>query len=164
MRITVDGTLGPGVTAKDMALGWIAELGADGARGHAVEYAGSAVRGLSMEGRMTLCNLSIEGGARFGMIAPDETTFAYLEGRRFAPKGAAWDAAGRRTGAGSPATRTRPSTARWRSTPREIAPIVTWGTSPEEALADQRRRSPTLPAPTPRKARRHRRRRSTTWG
>ena len=88
MRITVDGTLGAGVTAKDIALGWIAELGTDGAQGHAVEYAGSAISGLSMEGRMTLCNLSIEGGARFGMVAPDGTTFAYLEGRRFAPKGA----------------------------------------------------------------------------
>ncbi|MEO1688033.1 MAG: aconitase family protein, partial [Pseudomonadota bacterium] len=87
VRIRIDGALGPGVTAKDMALNWIARLGADGARGHAVEYAGAAVRDLSMEGRMTLCNLSIEGGARCGMVAPDETTFAYLRGRPFAPAG-----------------------------------------------------------------------------
>ena len=76
MRITVDGTLSAGVSAKDIALNWIASLGTGGAQGHAVEYAGSAIRALSMEARMTLCNLSIEGGARFGMIAPDETTRA----------------------------------------------------------------------------------------
>lgn len=133
MRITVEGTLGPGVGAKDMALAWIAKLGADAARGHAIEYAGPAVRGLSMEGRMTLCNLSIEGGARFGMVSPDDTTFAYVKGRPFAPEGAVWDAA---LGA-------------WETLPTdtdaefdrditlnasEIAPIVTWGTSPEDAL------------------------------
>ncbi|MCW1956111.1 MAG: aconitase family protein, partial [Roseobacter sp.] len=93
MRITVEGALGPGVSAKDIALAWIAKLGTDGAQGHAVEYGGAVIRGLSLEGRMTLCNLSIEGGARFGLIAPDETTFDYIKGRRFAPKGAAWTAA-----------------------------------------------------------------------
>ena len=76
-----------------MALAWIARLGADGARGHAIEYAGEAVRALSMEGRLTLCNMSIEGGGRFGMVAPDDTTFAYAEGRAYAPKGADWDRA-----------------------------------------------------------------------
>ncbi len=132
MRITVDGDLSPGVGAKDMALAWIAKLGADGARGHAIEYAGSAVRDLSMEGRMTLCNLSIEGGARCGMVAPDETTFAYVKGRPFAPV-ADWD-------------RALESWADLASDPdatfdreialdaTEIAPIVTWGTSPEDAL------------------------------
>ena len=93
MRITVTGQLGPSVTAKDLALSWIAELGADGARGHAIEYAGPVVRALSMEGRMTLCNLSIEGGARCGMVAPDDVTFAYIKGRPFAPAGADWDRA-----------------------------------------------------------------------
>ena len=93
MRITVNGTLTAGVSAKDIALNWIARLGTGGAQGHAIEYAGSAIEALSMEGRMTLCNLSIEGGARFGMIAPDTTTFEYLEGRPYAPKKANWDAA-----------------------------------------------------------------------
>jgi 3-isopropylmalate/(R)-2-methylmalate dehydratase large subunit len=133
MRITFDGALGAGVTAKDMALHWIAALGADGAQGFAVEYAGAAVQALSMEGRLTLCNLSIEGGARMGMIAPDAVTFDYIKGRPFAPKGTAWDAA----------------LVDWRmlhsddgcNFDREvtfdagtIAPTVTWGTSPEEAM------------------------------
>ncbi|MEW4448857.1 3-isopropylmalate dehydratase large subunit [Qipengyuania sp. JC766] len=93
MRITVDGELGPGVGAKDIALHVIAAIGADGGQGFAIEFAGSAIRALSMEGRMTLCNMSIEAGARVGMVAPDETTFAYLEGREHAPAGNAWDAA-----------------------------------------------------------------------
>lgn len=133
MRITVDGNLGPAVTAKDIALGWISRLGADGARGHAVEYAGSAVAGLSMEGRMTLCNLSIEGGARFGMIAPDEITLAYLKDRPCAPKGEAWDAAAEawsalKTDDGATFAREVAIDA------TDIAPTVTWGTSPEQAL------------------------------
>ena len=133
MRIRVEGTLGLGVTAKDIALGWIGKLGTDGAQGHAVEYAGAAIRGLSMEGRMTLCNMSIEGGARFGIIAPDETTLAYIKDRPFAPKAGAWEQA----------------CADWRALSSdkdahfdrealvdasEIAPTVTWGTSPEQAL------------------------------
>ena len=133
MRIRIEGALGPGVTAKDMALSWIARLGADGARGHAVEYAGSAVRGLSVEGRLTLCNLSVEGGARMGVVAPDETVFNDLAGRPFAPSGADWESA----------------MAWWRTLTTddnaafdreevidgdEIAPVVTWGTSPEDAL------------------------------
>src|SRR5918995_5595762 len=85
MRITVDGTLAPGIGAKDIALSIIARIGADGAQGHAVEYAGSAIRALSMEGRLTLCNLSIEAGARCGMVSPDETTIAYLHDRPFPP-------------------------------------------------------------------------------
>ncbi len=133
MRINVTGTLGPGVGAKDLALAWIAKLGADGARGHAIEYTGAAVQALSMEGRMTLCNLSIEGGARFGMIAPDETTFDYVKGRPFAPSGADW---GRAVDQWS----SLPSDpeAEYESTvsldASEIAPIVTWGTTPEDAL------------------------------
>jgi 3-isopropylmalate/(R)-2-methylmalate dehydratase large subunit len=133
MRITVEGALGPGVTAKDLALHWIAELGADGARGHAIEYAGPVVRALSMEGRLTLCNLSIEGGARLGLVAPDEVTVEYIKGRPFAPKGADWEAA----------------LADWQELHSDaeadfdreirldgsaIAPTVTWGTSPEDAL------------------------------
>src|ERR1700748_2225145 len=92
-RISVEGDLPHGVTAKDIVLGIIGRIGTDGATGYAVEYAGSAIRALSMEGRMTICNMSIEAGGRAGMIAPDETTFAYLKGRRFSPKGEAWKAA-----------------------------------------------------------------------
>jgi 3-isopropylmalate/(R)-2-methylmalate dehydratase large subunit len=133
MRITVDGALAPGVAAKDIALGIIAHIGADGATGHALEYAGSAIRSLSMEGRLTLCNLSIEAGARCGMVAPDETTFAYLRGRPYAPKGeafeqavAAWAKLGSDPGAAFDREVAIDGTA--------IAPIVTWGTSPEDAL------------------------------
>jgi 3-isopropylmalate/(R)-2-methylmalate dehydratase large subunit len=133
MRITVDGSLGPGVSAKDIALNWIARLGTGGAQGCAIEYAGSAVRHLSMEGRMTLCNLSIEGGARLGMVAPDEVTFAYLKGRPYAPKGDDWEAAladwaNLRSDDGAEFDREVSLAA------AEIAPTVTWGTSPEQAL------------------------------
>ena len=133
MRITFQGTLGPGVTAKDMALGWIAQLGTDGARGHAVEYAGKAVRDLSMEGRMTLCNLSIEGGARFGLVAPDPVTIEYIRGRPFAPKGGDWDAAlvewaQLRTDEGADFDREVTIDA------SAISPTVTWGTSPDQAV------------------------------
>ncbi len=93
MLIHVSGRLGEGVSAKDLALGIIGKIGTDGATGHVIEYAGEAVRSLSVEGRMTLCNMSIEAGARAGMVAPDETTFAYEKGRRFAPQGADWEAA-----------------------------------------------------------------------
>lgn len=93
MRVTFDGDLPLGVGAKDMALAFIAAVGADGGQGYAVEFAGAAVRALSMDARMTLCNMSIEAGARVGMIAPDETTFAYLKGREHCPKGADWDRA-----------------------------------------------------------------------
>lgn len=93
MLVEVNGTLPEGVTAKDLALGLIGKIGTAGGTGHVIEYAGEAVRRLSMEGRMTLCNMSIEAGARAGMIAPDETTFAYLHDRRFAPKGEMWDRA-----------------------------------------------------------------------
>lgn len=133
MRIAFDGTLPAGVTAKDIALHWIAELGADGARGYAVEYAGSTVRALSMEGRMTLCNLSIEGGARCGMVAPDEVTVDYIKGRRFAPKESDFDGAvtdWRTLSSDEGATFDRE--VHFDAT--DIAPTVTWGTSPEEAL------------------------------
>src|SRR6201997_2906561 len=92
-RITIDGELPQGVTAKDIILAIIGKIGTDGATGCVIEYCGSAIRALSMEGRMTICNMSTEAGARAGMIAPDETTFAYLKGRRFVPKGEAWDEA-----------------------------------------------------------------------
>nr|WP_319385073.1 3-isopropylmalate dehydratase large subunit [uncultured Roseibium sp.] len=133
MRIRIDGELGPGVSAKDIALNWIAKLGADGAQGHAIEYAGSAVRGLSMEGRMTLCNLSIEGGARFGMVAPDETTFAYVRGRPHAPQGSAWDAALEHW-AELASDDEAPFDRDIRLDAGDIAPTVTWGTSPEHAI------------------------------
>lgn len=133
MRIRIEGLLGPGVTAKDIALNWIARLGADGAQGHALEYAGSTVRSLSMEGRMTLCNLSIEGGARFGLIAPDETTCAYLEGRPYAPSGTDWE-----TALDYWAELTTDETATFDKdillNAGDIAPTVTWGTSPEQAI------------------------------
>src|ERR1700752_2320937 len=93
MKIEVRGRLPEGVTAKDLALGIIGQIGTDGATGHVIEYTGDVVRGLSMEGRMTLCNMSIEAGARAAMVAPDETTFAYVKGRRFAPQGDAWQQA-----------------------------------------------------------------------
>ncbi|NNE51426.1 MAG: 3-isopropylmalate dehydratase large subunit [Sulfitobacter sp.] len=133
LRMVFDGTLAAGVTAKDMALHWISKLGTGGAQGHAIEYAGAAVEALSMEGRLTLCNLSIEGGARFGMVAPDEVTFDYLKDRPFAPKGAEWQAAledwrGLRSDEGASFDREAQFDA------GEIAPTVTWGTMPEEAL------------------------------
>jgi len=93
MAVTIEGDLPTGVTAKDIILGVIARIGTSGGTGHVIEYRGSTIRGLSMEGRMTICNMSIEGGARAGMIAPDDTTFAYVEGRPFAPRGAAWEIA-----------------------------------------------------------------------
>ena len=133
MRITVDGQAAPGVAAKDIVLAIIAHIGAGGATGHAIEYAGSAIRALSMEGRLTLCNMSIEAGARCGMVAPDETTFAYLKGRPYAPAGAAfdqavaaWSALGTDSGAEFDREIALDATM--------IAPFVTWGTSPEDAL------------------------------
>ena len=134
MRITVDGDLAPGVTAKDIILAIIGKIGTAGGAGHVIEFAGSAIRGLSMEGRMTICNMAIEGGARAGMIAPDEKTFAYLEGRPMAPQGDIWQKA-------VDYWRTLPSDADARYDTEivlpasEIAPTVTWGTSPEDALA-----------------------------
>lgn len=133
LRLAVEGALGPGVTAKDIALNWIARLGADGARGHAIEYAGSAVRGLSMEGRLTLCNLSIEGGARCGMVSPDATTVNWLRGRAFAPEGRDFDAAAVAwLSLASDAEAAFDRTVTLEAA--EIAPTVTWGTSPENAL------------------------------
>ena len=132
MRIVVDGELFPGVGAKDIALSIIAKIGADGAQGHAIEYSGSAVRALSMAGRMTLCNLSIEAGGRLGLIAPDETTFAYLNGRPFAPDGADFErAVVDWLSLVSDPDAEFDSEARFDA--REIAPIVTWGVSPEQA-------------------------------
>ena len=133
MRIAVEGRLGEGVTAKDVILAIIAKIGAAGAVGHVIEYAGSAIRSLSVEGRLTVCNMSVEASARAGMIAPDDTTIEYLSGRPFAPKGAKWDSAVKF----------------WRSLPSDpsarfdrevtldaaaIAPMVTWGNSPEDAV------------------------------
>jgi len=133
MRITVDGVLGFGVSAKDLILAIIAKIGAMGGSGHVIEYAGSAIEALSVEGRLTLCNMTIEAGARSGIIAPDDKTLAYIDGKKYAPKGAAWDAA----------------VQYWHTLKSDadavfdkevsldggmIAPTVTWGTSPEEAL------------------------------
>jgi len=129
MKVQTTGRLPEGVTAKDLALGIIGKIGTDGATGYVIEYAGEAVRALSMEGRMTLCNMSIEAGARAGMVAPDETTFEYVKGRRFAPQGEAWDAA----------------VSYWRTLVSDddavfdkvveidastLEPFVTWGTNP----------------------------------
>ena len=133
MRIKVEGDLGRGITAKDLVLAIIGKIGTAGGTGHVIEYAGKAIRDLSMEGRMTVCNMSIEAGARAGLIAPDETTFRYLEGKPMAPKGGAWEMA----------------VAQWRRLPSdkgahydsevvlhtsEIIPQVTWGTSPQDVL------------------------------
>src|SRR5687767_10344307 len=133
MRVTVDGNLPDGVTAKDIILAIIGEIGTAGGTGYVMEYAGEAIRALSMEGRMTVCNMSIEAGARAGLIAPDETTFAYIKGRPMAPKAGAWEQA----------------VAFWKSLPSDpgakydteivlkaadIIPQVTWGTSPEDVL------------------------------
>jgi 3-isopropylmalate/(R)-2-methylmalate dehydratase large subunit len=93
MRIVIDGTLGPGVHAKDVILAIIARIGTAGGAGHVIEYAGSTIQALGIEGRLTICNMSIEAGARAGMVAPDDTTFAYLQGRPYAPKRADWDQA-----------------------------------------------------------------------
>jgi len=132
LRVSVDGVAPAGVTAKDIILAIIAKIGTAGATGHAIEYTGAAIRALSIEGRLTVCNMSIEAGARAGMIAPDDTTYAFLAGREFAPQGENWDRA----------------LQFWRSLPTddhaqfdrevtlhadELAPMVTWGTSPEEA-------------------------------
>jgi 3-isopropylmalate/(R)-2-methylmalate dehydratase large subunit len=134
MRITLDGLLGPGVGAKDIILAIIAHIGVAGATGHVIEYAGSAIRSLPMEGRLTVCNMSIEAGGRAGMIAPDDTTLQYIAGRPHAPSGEQWERA----------------VARWRALPSDegarfdrevhidaaaIAPMVTWGNTPEDASA-----------------------------
>ena len=133
MLVKVEGELPPGVTAKDITLTIIGRTGTAGGTGYVIEYAGSAIRSLSMEGRMTVCNMAIEGGARAGLVAPDEKTFAYVMGRPHAPKGAAWEQA----------------LAYWKTLysddgahydkvieidAAEIAPVVTWGTSPEDVL------------------------------
>ena len=129
MKIEVSGRLPEGVTAKDLALGVIGEIGTDGATGHVIEYTGEVVRGLSMEGRMTLCNMSIEAGARAAMVAPDETTYAYLKGRRFAPQGADWEKAVAywRTLSSDPKAKFDKVLAIDAGT---LAPYVTWGTNP----------------------------------
>ena len=134
MAINVTGELQPGVTAKDVILAVIAKIGTGGGQGYVLEFRGSAIRALSMEGRMTICNMSIEGGAKAGMIAPDETTFAYVEGRPYAPKGAAWEQA----------------LEDWRSLPTDegatydrevvldgnaIRPHVSWGTNPGQVTS-----------------------------
>jgi 3-isopropylmalate/(R)-2-methylmalate dehydratase large subunit len=133
MRISVNGTLGPGVTAKDVILAIIGRIGTAGGTGYVMEYAGNVIRDLSMEGRMTMCNMSIEAGARAGLIAPDEKTFAYIKGRPMAPQGENWDKA----------------VTYWSSLPsdpgavydveielraEDIPPLVTWGTSPQDVL------------------------------
>ena len=129
MKIEVTGKLPEGVTAKDLALGVIGQIGTDGATGYVIEYAGDVVRGLSMESRMTLCNMSIEAGARAAMVAPDETTFAYVKDRRFAPQGEAWDKAVAqwRTLVSDPDAHFDRSMGIDAST---LAPFVTWGTNP----------------------------------
>ncbi len=129
MEVRVDGELPNGVTGKDIVLGIIGRIGIGGGIGHVIEYTGSAIRGLSMEGRMTVCNMSIEGGARAGLVAPDDTTFAYVEGRPHAPRGAAWEAAldswrQLRTDAGAVYERTVIMQT------SDLVPHVTWGTNP----------------------------------
>jgi 3-isopropylmalate/(R)-2-methylmalate dehydratase large subunit len=129
MLIRVKGKLGSGVTAKDLALGVIAQIGTDGATGHVIEYAGDAISALSMEGRMTLCNMSIEAGARAAMIAPDETTFAYVKRRRFAPTGDDWEKALERWKKLASDEGTAYDTV-IEVDAAKLAPFVTWGTNP----------------------------------
>src|SRR6202007_1562075 len=134
MRAIVDGKLPPGVTAKDIILAIIGEIGTAGGTGYALEYAGEAIRSLSMEGRMTVCNMSVEGGARAGLIAPDQTSFDFLRDRPKAPKGAAWDAAMRywetlSSDAGAHFDR------EIRLHAGKLPPLVTWGTSPEQVIS-----------------------------
>jgi 3-isopropylmalate/(R)-2-methylmalate dehydratase large subunit len=132
MRIVVDGALGPGVHAKDVILAIIARIGTAGGAGHVIEYAGSTIRALGIEGRLTICNMSIEAGARAGMVAPDDTTFAYLHGRPFAPRGADWDEAVAYWGSLSSDVDAQ-FDREVRLDAAGIAPMVTWGTSPEAA-------------------------------
>ncbi len=132
MRIQVDGDLPPGTTPKDLVLGIIRRIGVSGAAGHVIEYTGSTFRGLSMEGRMTVCNMSIEAGGRAGLMAPDDTTFAYVEGRPYAPKGADWEQAldywrSLPTDAGAVYDQTAELSA------ADIEPFVTWGTNPSQS-------------------------------
>jgi 3-isopropylmalate/(R)-2-methylmalate dehydratase large subunit len=129
MAINVDGTLPDGVTAKDIILAIIAQIGTGGGQGYVIEYRGSAIRALSMEGRMTICNMSIEAGARAGLIAPDETTFAYVKGKPHAPEGADWDAAiafWKTLKSDDDAKFDKEITLK----AEELAPFVTWGTNP----------------------------------
>ncbi len=134
MRVIVDGKLPEGVTAKDIILAIIGEIGTAGGTGHVIEYAGEAIRDLSMEGRMTVCNMTIEGGARAGLIAPDEKTFEFLKGRPKAPKGAAWDMAMKYW-----ETLYSDEGAHFdkeiRLDAAKLPPIITWGTSPEDVVA-----------------------------
>jgi 3-isopropylmalate/(R)-2-methylmalate dehydratase large subunit len=134
MRAVVDGQLPPGVTAKDIILAIIGEIGTAGGTGYALEYAGEAIRSISMEGRMTICNMSIEGGARAGMVAPDEKTYAYLKDRPKSPKGADWDRALRywdmlRSDDGAHFDH------EIRLDAAKLPPLVTWGTSPEDVIS-----------------------------
>jgi 3-isopropylmalate/(R)-2-methylmalate dehydratase large subunit len=134
MRVSVDGALGPGITAKDIVLAIIGEIGTAGGTGHVIEYAGDAIRALSMEGRMTVCNMTIEAGARAGLIAPDEKTFAYLKDRPKAPKGEAWDAAMRYW----ETLHSDPGAVFDKEVQLDAAklpPLVTWGTSPEDVVS-----------------------------
>jgi len=133
MKVEITGKLAPGVTAKDIVLTIIGETGTAGGTGYVIEYCGEAIRDLSMEGRMTICNMAIEGGARAGLIAPDETTYAYVEGRPHAPKGAQWEAAmnwWKTLYSDDDAAWDKVLTIRG----EDIAPTVTWGTSPEDVL------------------------------
>ncbi len=133
MKVEITGQLAPGVTAKDVTLSIIGHTGTAGGTGYVIEYCGEAIRALSMEGRMTVCNMAIEGGARAGLIAPDETTFDYVKGRPHAPKGAQWEAA-----LAWWKTLKSDEDAHWDKVVtlkgEEIAPVVTWGTSPEDVL------------------------------
>ena len=133
MKVEITGTLRPGVTAKDITLSVIGATGTAGGNGHVIEYCGEAIRDLSMEGRMTVCNMAIEGGARAGIIAPDEKTYAYVMGRPHAPKGAQWEAAlawWKTLFSDNDAQFDKVVTLRG----EDIAPVVTWGTSPEDVL------------------------------
>jgi 3-isopropylmalate/(R)-2-methylmalate dehydratase large subunit len=162
MRVRFDGAMGQGVTPKDLILNVIGKLGAAAGAGYAVEYAGSCIRSMPVEGRLTVCNLTVELGGKYGLVAPDDMTFAYIEGRRFAPCGVAFERA----------------VAHWRTLftddgaqfdrdeiidASEVAPTVTWGTSPRARHRHRRHSCPNLRAPATPKSARRSRQRSATW-
>ena len=163
MRVTVDGKLPAGVTAKDIILAIIGEIGTAGGTGHVIEYAGEAIRALSMEGRMTVCNMSIEGGARAGLDRAGREDLRLSQGPAEGAEGRGLGHGDALLGDAAVPTRAPSSTARCGSTRRNLPPIVTWGTSPEDVVADHRRGARSRRTPRPSRSAPRCSARSTTW-